>query len=66
MTIQELIAKVRGTIGVVDSATTLIMSLSERIRNAAADPAALQALADDLDREAAELAAAIEAAPPEA
>jgi uncharacterized protein YoxC len=52
--------------GVVDSAIVLINGLAQQIRDLATDPAALAALADELDAKANALAAAISAntAPP--
>lgn len=43
----------------VDSAVTLLSSLSQQIRDLSTDPAALQALADSLDANTARLAQAV-------
>ena len=50
--------------GVVDSAITLIGGLAQQIRDLSGEPAALNALADDLDAKAALLAAAVVANTP--
>lgn len=50
--------------GVVDSAITLIGGLAQQIRDLSGEPAALNALADDLDAKAALLAAAVVANSP--
>ena len=50
--------------GVVDSAITLIGGLAKQIRDLSGEPAALKALADDLDAKAALLAAAVVANTP--
>lgn len=49
---------------VADSAVTLINGLAQQIRDNATDPAALNALADELDADQAELAAAVSANTP--
>lgn len=53
---------------VVDSVVTLLADLSQRLKDAIAsnDPAALQAIADDINREKEDLAAAIVANTPAA
>lgn len=50
--------------GVVDSAITLIAGLAQQIRDLASDPAALTAMADELDAKANALAAAVVANSP--
>lgn len=50
----------------IGSVTTLLSELSERIRENAEDPVALNALANDLDAQNAALAAAVEANTPTA
>lgn len=59
--LDRLTTEVEETGTVVDSAITLLGSLSEQIRNNAGDPAALTELADKLDAKQSELAAAIAA-----
>jgi len=51
---------------VVQSAITLIGGLAQQLRDAAGDPAAIQALADQLDASTNALAAAVEANTPAA
>lgn len=59
--LDRLTTEVTETKTAVDSAITLIVGLAERIRELQNDPAALTALADELDAKQAELAAAVSA-----
>ena len=49
---------------VIDSAILLIQGLAARLQEIADDPAAIRALATELDTQADELAAAVAAVPP--
>ena len=60
-TLDRLTREVAETRTVVESAKLLIGSLADQIREHVGDEAALVALADDLDRQQGELAAAVEA-----
>jgi len=57
--LDRLTAEVAETKTVIDSALVLIRSIPQLIRDAGTDPAALKALADELDAKQAELAAAV-------
>lgn len=57
--LDRLTAEVAETKDAVDSAVTLIAGLAQQIRDNATDPAALNALADQLDADQAEIAAAV-------
>jgi len=57
--LDNLTAKVAANTTVVESAITLIGGLADQLRAAANDPAAVNALADQLDTEDAKLANAI-------
>ena len=63
MTLAELKAKVEQAVTVEESAVTLIGGIAQQLKDAIAsnDPAAIQAVADELDKGTADLAAAIEA-----
>lgn len=56
---ENLVREVSETKGVIASAKALMNSLATRLRSNAGDPAAIQALADELDAEQAALAQAI-------
>lgn len=62
-----LTAEVTENGDVIESAVLLLGSLAQQVRDLSTDPAALQALADQLDAQSGELAAAVAAntAPPE-
>lgn len=62
--LQRLQTEVAEMSGVVDSAIVLINGLAQQIRDLAQDPAALNAMADDLDAKANALAAAVVANTP--
>ena len=62
--LQRLQTEVSEMAGVVDSAVVLINGLAQQIRDLATDPAALNAMADDLDAKAGALAAAVAANTP--
>lgn len=62
--LDRLTAEVAETNAVIDSAITLINGLAQAIRDAATDPAALEALATELDTKANELAGAVAANTP--
>lgn len=64
MTIDDLKAKVDAEKTVVDSAVALIKGLSAQLAAAKDDPAKVQALADALDAQTAELSAAVVANTP--
>jgi hypothetical protein len=66
MTLTDLKAKVQKNTDVASSAVTLINGLAEQLRTLANDPAAIQALADQLDSTDSSLAAAITANTPAA
>lgn len=66
MNIQDILAKVTAQKTVIDSAAALLASLSQEIKDAGTDPAALQAISDALDANGAELTAAITANTPAA
>lgn len=55
----NLQAKVEQNNSVIDSAVTLLNGLSQQLRDIKDDPAAIQALADQLDSKDTELATAI-------
>lgn len=59
--LDRLTTEVAETRSAVDSAVTLISGLAEQIRDLKDDPAALEALADDLDAQQADIAAAVAA-----
>lgn len=64
VTLAELKAKVEAEATVVNSAVTLINGLSQQLKDAlaaGADPAAIQAIADELDAQSAALASAVAA-----
>lgn len=56
---ENLTREVSETKGVIASAKTLLSNLATRLRSNAGDPAAIQALADELDAEQTTLAQAI-------
>lgn len=60
----RLIASVAALTSVIASTTTLIEGMAGRIRDAAGDEDASNALADELDQDSAELAAAVTANTP--
>lgn len=62
--IDALKAAVERNTSVTDSAVVLIQGLAQQIKDAADDPAQLQALAAQIDKEAGELAAAVTAGTP--
>lgn len=62
--LDRLTASVANVKTVAESAITLINGLAQQIRDNAGDPAALAKLADDLDADDAELAAAVSANTP--
>jgi hypothetical protein len=62
--LDRLTAEVSETHSAVDSAVTLIAGLAQQIRDLSTDPAALNALADDLDAQQAAIAAAVAANTP--
>ncbi len=57
--LDELETEVSENTDVVESAVTLIESLSQQIKDAGTDPARLQALTDKLDANSKKLAAAV-------
>jgi uncharacterized coiled-coil protein SlyX len=57
--LDRLTAEVAETHDAVDSAVALIAGLAQQIRDLSTDPAALNALADELDAQQAEIAAAV-------
>ena len=61
--LEALTAEVNENTSVVESAVTLIGALAQELRNAAGDPEAVQALADQLDANTQALAAAIDNVP---
>jgi len=63
--LERLQQEVAETKTVIDSAIVLLGQLADLIRQNATSPAALNALADDLDAKQAQLAAAITANTPE-
>jgi hypothetical protein len=63
-TLADLQAAVAAEDTVIDSAVTLIQGLAAQVATLKNDPAALQALADDMNAKAATLAAAIAAGTP--
>jgi TolA-binding protein len=62
--VARLTASVSALTTVDQSAITLINGLSQQIRDLSADPAALNALADQLDAQASDLSAAVTANTP--
>lgn len=62
----QLSADVANTTSVEESAITLINNIAAQLAAAASDPAAIQALSDSLNTEAASLAAAVAANTPAA
>ena len=62
--LERLTTEVTEIGAVVDSAVALINGLAQQIRDLATDPAALNALADELDTKANALAAAVAANTP--
>jgi cell division FtsZ-interacting protein ZapD len=64
--LDSLAREVQEMGGVVDSAITLIGGLAAQIRDLKTDPAALEALAAELDAKAGQLAAAVSANTPPA
>jgi predicted nucleic acid-binding Zn-ribbon protein len=60
----RLTTEVTENSSAIDSAVTLIEGLAEQIRQLATDPAALNALADQLDASSNRLAAAVQANTP--
>jgi peptidoglycan hydrolase CwlO-like protein len=62
--LERLQTEVSEMSGVVDSAVVLIGGLAQQIRDLAQDPAALTAMADELDAKASRLAAAVAANTP--
>jgi ABC-type transporter Mla subunit MlaD len=63
--LDELTAAVAAQTTVVDSAVTLLGQLAQMVRDAGTDPAALAALADQIEAQSAELADAVTANTPE-
>lgn len=61
--LDRLTTEVAETKTAVDSAITLIDGLAQRLRDVANDPAAITALADELDAQQAKIAAAVVANP---
>ena len=61
MPLDALTREVHETSSVIESAIALLNGLGAAVRAAASDPAAVQALADELDAKQAALAAAIAA-----
>ena len=69
MTLAELKAKVEATTTIEESAVALLTGLAQQLKDAlanGADPAAIQAIADELDAGTNDLAAAISANTPAA
>lgn len=66
MKLSELKAQVDANVAIEQSAVTLITGLSAQLKEIADDPAAIQALADELSSEATALSAAIVANTPAA
>jgi hypothetical protein len=66
MKLSELKAQVDANVALEQSAVTLITGLSAQLKEIADDPAAIQALADELSSEATALSAAIVANTPAA
>lgn len=64
--LDALTAQVKANSDLLDSATTLINGIAARIIAAGTDPAALQALTDELKAKDASLAAAVTANTPAA
>ena len=64
--LDNLTAQVTSVASLEQSAVTMIQGLAQQIKGAANDPAAIQALADQLSASAAPLAAAIAANTPAA
>ena len=62
--LQDLQAAVQAEDNVIQSAVTLINGIAQRIADAGTDPAALQALTDDINAQAQSLAAAVAANTP--
>jgi hypothetical protein len=62
--LDNLTREVAETKAIEQSAIVLIQGLAARLQEIADDPVAIQALANELDVKAAELAAAIAAVPP--
>lgn len=61
--LDTLTTEVQEAKTVSQSAVTLIQGLAQQIRDSVDDPAKLAALADELDKNTKELAAAVEAVP---
>jgi len=64
MTLAELKTKVEQAVTVEESAVTLISGIAQQLKDAianGADPAAIQAIADELDKGTADLSAAVTA-----
>lgn len=59
--LQDLQAAVAAEDTVIQGAVTLINGIAQRITDAGGDPVALQALTDDINSQAAALAAAVQA-----
>lgn len=59
--LDDLKAAVQAEDTVIQSAVTLIQGIAQRIADAGVDPAALQALTDDITTQANALAAAVQA-----
>lgn len=67
MNLDDLLAKVTAQTTVIDSAKTLLSTLSQEIKDAGTDQTKLQAISDALDANTSELSAAVTAnteAPP--
>lgn len=64
--LDDLTAQVKSNSDLLDSATALINGIADRIAAAGTDPAALQALTDELKAKDATLAAAVTANTPSA
>ncbi len=69
MTLAELKTKVEAATAIEESAVTLIQGIAQQLKDAlanGADPAAIQAIADELDAGTNDLAAAVAANTPAA
>ena len=66
MTLAQLKVQVEKNTAIEESAVSLINGIAQQLKNAANDPAAIQALADELTQSGTDLAAAITANTPAA
>lgn len=66
MKVDDILAKVQAQKTVMDSAVTLLGSLSQAIKDAGTDPAKLQAISDAIDANTTELSDALTANTPAA